>query len=50
MPVILLSAKDSTSDRALGLDLGVDDYVAKPFHPDKQTARIRAALRRTGSG
>ena len=45
--VILLSAKDSTSDKALGLDLGADDYLAKPFHPDELAARIRAVLRRT---
>ncbi len=47
VPVILLSAKDSTSDKALGLDLGADDYLAKPFHPDELAARIRAVLRRT---
>ena len=46
--VILLSAKDSTSDKAIGLDLGADDYLAKPFHPDELAARIRAVLRRTG--
>ena len=45
--VILLSAKDSTSDKAIGLDLGADDYLAKPFHPDELAARIRAVLRRT---
>jgi two-component system KDP operon response regulator KdpE len=45
--VILLSAKDSTSDKAVGLDLGADDYLAKPFHPDELAARIRAVLRRT---
>ena len=45
--VILLSAKDSISDKALGLDLGADDYIAKPFHPDELAARIRAVLRRT---
>jgi two-component system KDP operon response regulator KdpE len=47
VPVILLSAKDSTADKALGLDLGADDYLAKPFHPDELAARIRAVLRRT---
>ena len=35
MPVILLTAKGSTADKAKGLDLGADDYVAKPFHPDE---------------
>jgi len=46
MPVILLTAKGSTADKAKGLDLGADDYVAKPFHPDELAARIRAVLRR----
>src|SRR5437870_13585687 len=35
VPVILLTAKGSTADKAKGLDLGADDYVAKPFHPDE---------------
>jgi len=45
VPVILLTAKGSTSDKAKGLDLGADDYIAKPFHPDERriTARTRAA-------
>ena len=47
MPVILLTAKGSTSDKAKGLDLGADDYVAKPFHPDELAARVRAVLRRS---
>jgi two-component system KDP operon response regulator KdpE len=46
VPVILLTAKGSTSDKAQGLDLGADDYIAKPFHPDELAARIRAVLRR----
>jgi two-component system KDP operon response regulator KdpE len=46
VPVILLTAKGSTADRARGLDLGADDYVAKPFHPDELAARVRAVLRR----
>jgi two-component system KDP operon response regulator KdpE len=48
VPVILLTAKSTTSDKAKGLDLGADDYVAKPFHPDELAARIRAVLRRAG--
>ena len=47
MPVILLTAKGSTADKAKGLDLGADDYVAKPFHPDELAARVRAVLRRS---
>lgn len=46
VPVILLTAKGSTSDKAQGLDMGADDYVAKPFHPDELAARIRAVIRR----
>jgi two-component system, OmpR family, KDP operon response regulator KdpE len=47
VPVILLTAKGSTADKAKGLDLGADDYLAKPFHPDELAARVRAVLRRT---
>jgi two-component system KDP operon response regulator KdpE len=46
VPVILLTAKGSTADKAKGLDLGADDYLAKPFHPDELAARVRAVLRR----
>jgi two-component system KDP operon response regulator KdpE len=46
VPVILLTAKGSTADKARGLDLGADDYIAKPFHPDELAARVRAVLRR----
>lgn len=46
VPIVLLTAKGSTSDKALGLDLGADDYLAKPFHPDELAARLRAVLRR----
>ena len=47
VPVILLTAKGATSDKAKGLDLGADDYIAKPFHPDELAARVRAVLRRS---
>jgi two-component system KDP operon response regulator KdpE len=47
VPVILLTARGATADRAKGLDLGADDYVAKPFHPDELAARVRAVLRRS---
>jgi two-component system KDP operon response regulator KdpE len=53
VPVILLTAKGAVADRAKGLDLGADDYIAKPFHPDELAARVRAVLRRSsglGSG
>ena len=46
VPVILITAKGSASDKARGLDLGADDYIAKPFHLDELAARVRAVLRR----
>src|ERR1022692_1257323 len=45
-PVIFLTAKSSESDRVLGLELGADDYVAKPFSPRELVARVKAVLRR----
>ncbi|MDX2240141.1 MAG: response regulator [Leptolyngbyaceae cyanobacterium bins.302] len=45
-PILLLTAKDSRSDRILGLDSGADDYVVKPFDPPELLARIRALMRR----
>jgi two-component system, OmpR family, KDP operon response regulator KdpE len=50
VPVILLTAKGAPGEIAGGLDLGADDYIAKPFHPDEVAARIRAVLRRTPIG
>lgn len=47
VPIIILSAKDSESDKTLGLGLGADDYITKPFSVVEVTARIKAALRRT---
>lgn len=47
MPIIILSAKDSESDKTLGLGLGADDYITKPFSVVEVLARIKAALRRT---
>jgi two-component system alkaline phosphatase synthesis response regulator PhoP len=47
-PVILLTAKLEESDKVLGLELGADDYVTKPFGMRELVARIRAVLRRTG--
>lgn len=46
MPVIMLTAKGETFDRVLGLELGADDYIVKPFEPKELIARIRAVLRR----
>jgi DNA-binding response OmpR family regulator len=45
-PVIMLTAKTEESDRIAGLDIGADDYVAKPFSPKEVVARVRAVLRR----
>jgi DNA-binding response OmpR family regulator len=45
-PVILLTARDNETDRVVGLELGADDYVPKPFNPRELVARIRAVLRR----
>jgi DNA-binding response OmpR family regulator len=47
VPVILLTARDSEVDRIVGLELGADDYVTKPFSPRELVARIKAVLRRT---
>lgn len=46
IPIIMLSAKDETFNKVLGLELGADDYVVKPFEPKELIARIRAVLRR----
>lgn len=48
-PVILLTAKDEEMDRVIGLEIGADDYISKPFSPRELVARIRTVLRRTGS-
>ena len=51
VPVLMLTARGSDLDRILGLELGADDYLAKPFNPRELLARIRAILRRTsGAG
>ncbi|MGB2572185.1 response regulator transcription factor [Micromonospora citrea] len=47
-PVIFLTARDDEVDRVVGLELGADDYVTKPFSPRELVARVRAVLRRTG--
>lgn len=48
VPFIFLTAKDSESDRILGLELGAEDYVVKPFSPRELVLRVEAVLRRTG--
>ena len=47
VPIIMLTAKDSESDQVLGLDMGADDYVTKPFSPLALMARIKAVVRRS---
>ncbi|HWP95696.1 MAG TPA: response regulator transcription factor [Syntrophomonadaceae bacterium] len=47
MPIIMLTAKSEEIDKLIGLELGADDYVTKPFSPRELAARIRAVLRRT---
>ena len=48
MPIIMITAKGETFDKVLGLELGSDDYVVKPFDPKEIVARIKAIMRRTG--
>lgn len=48
--VIIISAKDALDDKIAGLDLGADDYLAKPFHIAELTARVKAVLRRKSLG
>lgn len=50
VPVIIVTARDAIDDRIGGLDLGADDYLTKPFEVGELLARIRAVLRRQGSG
>jgi len=47
VPVVMLTARDAEVDRILGLELGADDYITKPFSPRELVARVRAVLRRT---
>lgn len=50
VPIIMLTARREEVDRIIGLELGADDYVVKPFSPRELVARIKAVLRRTGDG
>ncbi|NPV29302.1 MAG: response regulator transcription factor [Firmicutes bacterium] len=47
-PILMLTAKDEEIDKVLGLEIGADDYLTKPFSPRELVARVRAILRRTG--
>jgi two-component system, OmpR family, phosphate regulon response regulator PhoB len=47
VPVIMVTGRDAETDRVLGLELGADDYVVKPFSPRELTSRVRAILRRS---
>jgi DNA-binding response OmpR family regulator len=49
LPILVLTARDSTEDRVLGLDSGADDYLVKPFETSELIARVRALLRRPGA-
>jgi len=49
IPVIMLTAKGETIDKVLGLELGADDYIVKPFEPKELLARLKAVLRRFGT-
>ncbi|WP_456392958.1 response regulator transcription factor, partial [Persephonella sp.] len=48
-PVLMLTAKDATSDKVKGLDIGADDYLVKPFDIDELLARVRALIRRVST-
>lgn len=50
VPVLLLTARGEDVDRIVGLEIGADDYLPKPFNPRELVARIRAVLRRSGAG
>ena len=50
VPVLMLTARKDDIDKILGLEMGADDYLTKPFNPRELVARIRAILRRSGSG
>lgn len=49
VPILMITAKDEDADRILGLDIGADDYIVKPFSPGEVMARIRAVKRRLGA-
>lgn len=50
VPIIMLTARGDETDRIVGLEMGADDYVVKPFSPRELVARVKSVLRRTGDG
>jgi DNA-binding response OmpR family regulator len=50
IPIIMLTARDEDTDKIVGLELGADDYVTKPFNPKELVSRVRAVLRRSETG
>ena len=50
VPIIMLTARRSTADRVIGLEIGADDYLSKPFDPRELVARVRSVLRRVRPG
>jgi len=50
IPIIMLTAKSEEIDKIVGLELGADDYMTKPFSPRELVARVKAVLRRAGTG
>src|SRR5205085_2639315 len=49
VPIIMLTARGEVTDRVVGLEIGADDYLSKPFEPRELVARIQSVLRRTGA-
>ena len=47
VPILMVTSRDSVGDRIWGLEVGADDYLTKPFHPDELVARVKASLRRS---
>lgn len=50
VPIIMLTARDGSTDKVVGLELGADDYITKPFEPRELVARVKSVLRRAGAG
>jgi two-component system alkaline phosphatase synthesis response regulator PhoP/two-component system response regulator ResD len=50
LPILMLTARDDDIDKIVGLEMGADDYLTKPFNPRELVARVRAILRRSGTG